>query len=89
MVPEKYKNVVTDDVVIGAHAIVGAGTTILPGATLGDGASIGAGSLVKGHLAPWTIHAGSPTRIIRPRLKRCLELEAELRREEAASPERE
>lgn len=61
------------------HVIVGAGTIILPQVEIGEGAAIGAGSLVKQALESWTIHAGSPSRPIRPRLRGVLEHEARLR----------
>ena len=83
-VPSTYKCVKTADVSIGSHCIVGAATTILPGARLHEGAAVGARSLVTNELDAWTIHAGVPTRALRPRSKRCLELEHELRNAEKA-----
>lgn len=78
-VPVKFTNVHTDEVSVGRHAILGARTIVLPGSNIPEGASTGAGTLVKGSLDPWMIYAGSPAVAIKPRVKDCLSLEAELR----------
>jgi galactoside O-acetyltransferase len=64
MVPEKFRHVVTEPVVIGRHVIVGANAVVLPGATIGEGATVGALSLVKSRVEPWTVNAGVPSRVI-------------------------
>ena len=48
-------------------AWIGAGATILPGVTIGENAVVGAGSVVTHDVAPNTIVAGNPARLI----KRC------------------
>ena len=78
MVPPRFTNVHVEDVYLGSHVILGARTTVLPGSKVGEGACTGAGSLVKGNLAPWTLHAGVPATPIRERKRDCLILEAEL-----------
>jgi acetyltransferase-like isoleucine patch superfamily enzyme len=50
-----------EDVWIGAHC------TILDGVTIGDGAIVGAHSLVREDVAPRTVVAGTPARVIRKR----------------------
>ena len=50
---------------IGNDVWVGAGAIILAGVTVGDGAVVGAGSVVTRDVAPWTVVAGSPARLIR------------------------
>lgn len=50
---------------IGKKAWLGAGSTILPGITVGDNAVVGAGSVVTHDVAPNTIVAGNPARVIR------------------------
>ncbi|HKC27620.1 MAG TPA: serine O-acetyltransferase [Jatrophihabitans sp.] len=50
---------VGDDVVIGAHAVV------LGAVTIGDGATIGANSVVTADVAPRTVVAGVPARVVR------------------------
>jgi len=49
---------------IGAFVYIGAGVTILPGVTVGDGAIVGAGSVVAHDVAPRTVVAGVPARVI-------------------------
>ncbi len=48
-----------DDVVIGAHAVV------LGAVTIGDGAVVGANSVVTADVAPGTVVAGVPARVVR------------------------
>lgn len=52
---------IEDDVWIGAHSI------ILPGVKIGKGAVVGAGSVVTKSVAPYTIVAGSPAKVIHKR----------------------
>ena len=46
-------------------AWIGAGATILPGVCIGKYAVVGAGSVVTKNVAPWTIVAGNPAKLIR------------------------
>lgn len=50
---------------IGKNAWIGAGATILPGVTVGDNAVVGAASVVTKDVAPWTIVAGNPAKLIK------------------------
>lgn len=50
---------------IGKNAWIGAGATILPGVTIGDNAVVGAASVVTRDVAPDTIVAGNPARVIK------------------------
>lgn len=81
MVPARYTRVISADISIGRHALLGARCTVLPGAIIEEGASAGVGCLIKDRLSAWTVHVGTPARALRPRSRRCLELEAELRAE--------
>lgn len=55
------------DTVIGNDVWIGHGALILPGAQIGHGAIVGAGAVVSGAVAPFTVVAGNPARLIRPR----------------------
>lgn len=50
---------------IGKNAWIGAGATILPGVTIGDNAVVGVASVVTRDVAPDTIVAGNPARVIK------------------------
>ncbi len=55
------------DTVIGNDVWIGQNATILPGVKIGDGAIIGANSTVGSDVAPYTIVAGNPAKMIRKR----------------------
>lgn len=59
--PFKGNTVIGNDVWIGQNAV------ILPRANIGDGAIIGANSVVGSNIAPYTIVAGNPAKVIRKR----------------------
>jgi len=54
---------------IGADVWIGLRATILAGVKIGDGAVIGAESLVLRDVAPYTVVAGVPAKLIRPRFQ--------------------
>lgn len=54
-------------VVIGNDVWIGRNVTILRGVTIGDGSIIGAGTIVTHDVAPYSIVAGIPARLIRQR----------------------
>ena len=51
-------------VIIGNDVWIGDRVTILPGVQIGDGCIIGAGAVVTGSIAPYSIAAGVPARVI-------------------------
>ena len=55
------------DTVIGNDVWIGQKAVILPGVHIGDGAIIGASSVVGRDVAPYTIVAGNPARVLRKR----------------------
>ena len=54
-------------IVIGNDVWIGARAIILPGVHVGDGAVIGAGSVVTKDVAPYSIVAGNPAKLLRMR----------------------
>ena len=58
---------VTRPITIGDMAWVGSCAIILPGRNVGEGAVVAAGSVVTRDVAPWTVVAGNPARVIRTR----------------------
>jgi virginiamycin A acetyltransferase len=55
------------DTIVGHDVWIGQGARILPGAVIGTGCIIGAGAVVSGQIAPYSIVAGNPGHILRPR----------------------
>jgi acetyltransferase-like isoleucine patch superfamily enzyme len=55
------------DVTVGNDVWIGQDALILSGVTIGDGAVVGARSTVARDVEPYTICAGNPARLIRPR----------------------
>lgn len=74
-IPEKYKHIQNEPVVIGKHVIIGSGCTILPGVHIATGSAFGAMSLCKHSTQAWKIYAGIPAKIIKERKTDLLDLE--------------
>lgn len=55
------------DVTIGNDVWLGSGATIFSGVTIGDGAVVAANATVTRDVPPYTIVAGNPARVVRPR----------------------
>ena len=71
--PEALTHVTGGTIRIGKYSQVGAGSIIFPSVIIGEGGVVGAMSLVKKNIEPWTINAGIPTRLIKPRKKEMIE----------------
>ena len=54
-------------ITVGDQVWICAGAFIGPGVTIGDGAVVGARAVVVKDVAPWTVVAGNPARVIRRR----------------------
>ena len=65
--PAKADLPLKGDTVIGNDVWIGQNAVILPGVHIGDGAIIGASSVVGSNVAPYTIVAGNPARVLRKR----------------------
>ena len=54
-------------VIIGHDTWLGHGVIVMPGVTIGNGAVIGSGAVVTKNIPPYTIAAGIPAKVVRPR----------------------
>lgn len=63
--PDARGDMMPSPVIIGNKVWIGANATILPGVTIGDGAIVAAGAVVIRDVAPCTVVAGVPARVIR------------------------
>ena len=66
-VPPLNKMPLKGDTIIGNDVWIGQNVTVLPGVHIGDGAIIGLNSVVGRDVAPYTIVAGNPAKVIRKR----------------------
>jgi phosphonate metabolism protein (transferase hexapeptide repeat family) len=64
---EEFERRRAERVTIGPDAWIGRAAIVLPGRTIGTGAIVGAGAVVTRDVAPYTIVAGNPAKIVRPR----------------------
>jgi acetyltransferase-like isoleucine patch superfamily enzyme len=66
-VPILFSRIEMEAVVIEDDCDLGVGAIILPGVTVGRGAQVGAGSVVTSDIAPYSVVAGVPARLLRMR----------------------
>ena len=60
-----WSNVPSSPVHIGDKVWIGARAIVLSGVSIGEGAVVGCGSVVTKDVAPWTVVAGNPARLVR------------------------
>ena len=81
LIPSKYKKVVNRKVVLRKNVIIGSGSTILPGCDLSEGTAVGSMSLINHNTTEWSIYAGVPARVLRPRARELMKLEKKFEQE--------
>jgi galactoside O-acetyltransferase len=74
-VDEKFKHVISEEIILERHVIIGATSVILPGVTLKEGSAVGSMSLVVKDAEPWMIYAGIPAKPVKERNKDLLKME--------------
>ena len=79
MVPEQFRDVIGDPVVLEPHVIVGSGSTVMPNVIIGKGTAVGSMSFVNRNLDEWGVYAGVPCRRIKERSRELLKKENALR----------
>jgi len=79
-IPNRYRKVLDADVHIGSQVIIGVGVVILPGITIGTGTAVGALSLVNRDLPEFSVAAGVPCKVVKPRLRGLMKLSEEFSR---------
>jgi acetyltransferase-like isoleucine patch superfamily enzyme len=60
-----WTHVARKPIVIGNKAWIGFNSVILKGVTIGEGAVVGAGSVVTRDVAPYTVVAGNPAKVVK------------------------
>ena len=81
-IPDKYRRVITGDVILNKHCVVGCGCVIMP-CTLGVGAAVGALSFVNKNVPDFDVVAGIPAVRRSSRSRGILDSEKQLREEES------
>jgi len=76
-VPEEYRHVIKEKVVLEKHVLIGSGSTILPGVFIDEGTAIGAMTLISKNIGSWKVVMGIPARIVSERNRKILEIEEE------------
>ena len=63
------RTVIEGNIELARFAAVGSSSILLPGASMAEGAVLGAMSMLKHKAEPWSIYAGTPAVLIKPRSK--------------------
>mgnify|MGYP005850595843 CR=1 FL=1 len=75
VLPEKYKGVTEESVVLERHALIGTNSTVLPGVVVKQCCAVGAHSLVTASTEAYGIYVGTPAKRVRERKNDMLKLE--------------
>ncbi|MFA0540175.1 acyltransferase [Vibrio sp. 10N.222.52.B7] len=76
LVSKEFKNEYFKEVIVEDDVIIGTNSIVMPGVTLQVGTSIGANSLVNKNTRPWSVNFGSPSKYIRERSRKLIELKS-------------
>jgi len=66
-IEDKHFQLKTRPITLGSRAWIAAEAFVGPGVSIGDGAVLGARGCTFRDLEPWTVYAGNPARVLRPR----------------------
>lgn len=78
MIPEEYKQVKSETVIIKKHVIIGSTSVVMPGVVLEEGCSFGAFSFISESTKPWGIYVGIPCKRRKERKMDLLEMVRDL-----------
>lgn len=81
MIPDKYKNIQSEEVRIERHVLIGSGCVVLPGVVLKEGSAFGSMTLINRSSEPWSINVGIPFKKVKDRSKNLLNLEMDFKEE--------
>lgn len=74
MVPIKLTNVISGPVILEDYVQLGSNTIVMPNLIIGQGAITGAFTFVNKNIDNWTMNAGIPSKILKKRSKKILDL---------------
>jgi putative colanic acid biosynthesis acetyltransferase WcaF len=66
-IEDEHFQLKTRPITLGSRAWIAAEAFVGPGVSIGDGAVLGARGCAFRDLEPWTVYAGNPARVLRPR----------------------
>ena len=85
VVPDEYKHVVREEVIIGDYVNIGTSCTVLPGVHIPEGCAVWAMSMVTKSLKEWGVYFGIPCKRIIDRDRNMRSLGEELLSKDSSS----
>lgn len=73
-IPDEYKQIISERVIIAKHTVIGAASVILPGVNIAEGTACGSMSLVNKDTEPWSLYYGIPAKKRKERRKETLRM---------------